>query len=223
MIVSLRIIKGLSMNVAACLLVEGHALLREGLSLLISQAWPHVKMQGVGSLSQAREVLSGHPGVSLVLLNLSLPDSRGIDTLRRLRGLAPAVPVILISADECARTVVEAAEAGACGYVPRAADWRVLKPMLAEVLQAPVMPMPSGSARAREPLGLTSRQMAVLRLLAEGKSNKAIGRELDMAPSTVKTHLEGIFARLGVNTRTQAVVEAARLGLAFGPQSFSPA
>lgn len=85
------------------------------------------------------------------------------------------------------------------------------------------MPMPSGSARACEALNLTSRQMAVLRLLAEGKSNKVIGRDLDMAPSTVKTHLEGFFARLGVSTRTQAVVEAARLGLAFGPQSFSPA
>lgn len=106
MIVSLRIPKGLPMNVAACLLVEGHALLREG--------------------------LSGPPGVSLVLLNLSLPDSQGIDTLRRLQALAPEVPVIVISADESARTVVEAAEAGACGYIPRAADWRVLKPMLAE-------------------------------------------------------------------------------------------
>lgn len=212
------------MNVPGCLLVESHALLRDGLSLLISQAWPDMPVQGAASFAQAIEVLSGSPCMPLVLLSLSLPDAQGIDALRRVRALAPAVHVIVISGDGDARTVVEVAEAGAIGYIPRVAGWRVLRSAMAEALSALAAPAIRHTGQvpgphAREALGLTPRQMTVLRLLAEGKSNKAIGRELGMALSTVKTHLEAIFARLAVNTRTQAVVEAARLGLTLGAQA----
>lgn len=208
------------MHVAGCLLVQSHALLRDGLSSLIGQTWPSVQVLAAGSLQQAVALLSGNLEVMLVLLDLDLPDSQGIDTLRRLRLLAPTVPVIVMSVDERAQTVVEAAEAGACGYIPKAADWPMLKAALADVLvacaaqgAAPRTEESTDVSQAGQAQGLTSRQMAVLRLLAEGKSNKCIGRELDMAQSTVKTHLEAIFARLAVKTRTQAVVEASRRGL----------
>ena len=111
---------------------------------------------------------------------------------------------------------------GAAGFIPKATESRLLREALATVLRGGVYvpavalaanPAPHGQPASTDHLGLTQRQIEVLRMLVDGRSNKLIARELDLAPSTVKTHLEAIFQRLRVNSRTQAVVAAARLGL----------
>jgi DNA-binding NarL/FixJ family response regulator len=122
--------------------------------------------------------------------------------------------------------VLDAIEAGAAGFIPKTADAGVLQQALATVLAGGVYVPPmtlllgGGAPAARAPrctesLGLSPRQVDVLRLLIGGQSNKAIARELDISPSTVRTHVEALFERLGAHNRTQAVVAAARLGLRF--------
>jgi DNA-binding NarL/FixJ family response regulator len=205
------------------LLVEDHALLRESLALMFGQAWPSVRFLEAGTLAQAVHTLQAHPDVQLVLVDLTLPDAQGLGHLARLRDHAPYARLVVISADDRPQTVLDAIEAGAAGFIPKTTEFRVVLDALQRVLDGGVvLPATLSSAAAaaspesRDPLGalgLSPRQAEVLALLVEGHTNKAICRALGLSPSTVKTHLETIFRRLEVRSRTQAVVAVARLGL----------
>ena len=205
-----------------CLLVDDHALVRDALALLIALHHPQVGLRHAGRLGEARAVLAAEPDVDLVLLDLSLPDSAGLTTLIAVREAAPATRIVVLSADDRPQTVLAAIDAGAAGFIPKTTESRSLRAALETVLGGGVhVPQPAPDAAQiapRQPasvgeLGLTQRQIDVLRLLVDGHSNKLIARGLDLSASTVKTHLEAIFQRLEVNSRTQAVVAAARLGL----------
>lgn len=207
------------------LLVDDHALFREGLVMLLGQAWPAWQWQAVGTLAEARAALAADPAIDLVLLDLELPDSSGLASLARLREAAPAPMVVVLSADERPQTVLAAIDAGAAGFVGKSADAGGLVQAMRTVLEGGVVLPPqvrAAGAAAGAPAGagaadidLTPRQCEVLHRVLQGQPNKLIARELDMALSTVKTHLSEIYRRLGVRTRTQAVVEAAHLGLRF--------
>lgn len=203
-----------------CLLVDDHALIRDALAMLFALQHPGVDLRHAASLGEARARLAEEPEMQLVLLDLALPDSSGIATLTRLREAAPMARVVVLSADERAETVLAALDAGAAGFIPKTTESNALRLAIATVVDGGITipaaamggppPVPPSSADA---LGLTPRQADVLRMLVDGRSNKAIARALDLAPSTVKTHLEAIFQRLRVSSRTQAVVAAARIGL----------
>ena len=213
-----------------CLLVDDHVLIRDALSMLINMRHPQVKLSSAGRLGDALATLAADPEISLVLLDLQLPDSRGIDTLRQLREAAPDPRVIVLSADDSRDTVMSAIDAGAAGFIPKRADFAVLDNALRTILEGGVF-IPPGMQLGESPeavrgthpndpsLGLTTRQLDVFRLLIEGKSNKQIARVLALSESTVKTHLQAIFERLGISTRAQAVVVAAREGWQLPPPS----
>jgi len=102
------------------------------------------------------------------------------------------------------------------GFIPKTSEFQVMTAALDQVLQGGVYLPASATAQPVVPAdtpALSPRQLAVLGLLVQGQSNKGISRALDLSASTVKTHLEAVFLRLGVNSRTQAVVAVARLGL----------
>ncbi len=202
------------------LLIDDHALFREGVAALVEQRMPDVALQLAGDLNGARSVLAEHPDCRLALLDLGLPDSHGLDGIARLRELAPALPIVVLSADDRPETVLGAIDRGAAGFIPKSADSTAFAAALREVLEGRVhlprqalLGADTAQADDGEALGLSPRQVDVLRLLVEGRSNKMIMRELELSESTVKTHLQAIFRRLGVSSRTQAVVVAARLGL----------
>ncbi|MBS0437208.1 MAG: response regulator transcription factor [Proteobacteria bacterium] len=202
------------------LLIDDHALFREGVAALVEQRMPGVALHLAGDLSAARSVLAAHPDCRLALLDLGLPDSHGLDGIARLRELAPALPIVVLSADDRPETVLGAIDRGAAGFIPKSADSAAFASALREVLDGRVhlprqalLGADTAQADDGEALGLSPRQVDVLRLLVEGRSNKMIMRELELSESTVKTHLQAIFRRLGVSSRTQAVVAAARLGL----------
>ncbi len=202
------------------LLIDDHALFREGVAALVEQRMPDVALQLAGDLNGARSVLAEHPDCRLALLDLGLPDSHGLDGIARLRELAPALPIVVLSADDRPETVLGAIDRGAAGFIPKSADSAAFAAALREVLEGRVhlprqalLGADTAQADDGEALGLSPRQVDVLRLLVEGRSNKMIMRELELSESTVKTHLHAIFRRLGVSSRTQAVVVAARLGL----------
>lgn len=205
------------------LLVDDHALFRDGVALLVEHRIPELALASAGDIAGALEALRADPDCSLVLLDLGLPDSSGMAGLERLREAAPAVAIVVLSADDRPETVLGAIDRGAAGFIPKSADSAAFTAALRDViggrvhlppqaLQRAALPVPDHAADGGE-LGLSPRQLDVLRLLVEGRSNKLIMRELDLSESTVKTHLQAIFRRLGVNSRTQAVVAAARLGL----------
>lgn len=201
------------------LLIDDHALFRDALGLLIGSRFPGLQLLQAGDLAGGLALLAEHPELRLVLLDLQLPDARGLQALSALRAQAPQVRAVVLSADDRPETVEQAIELGASGFVPKTARTEVLAQALALTLEggislpaAPGEPAP-GAATDAQALGLSPRQADVLRLLVEGHSNKAICRALALSESTVKTHLAAIFRRLDVSNRTQAVLAAARLGL----------
>jgi DNA-binding NarL/FixJ family response regulator len=218
------------------LLIDDHALFRDGLSLLMAHTLSLSDGQALqvleaGALSEAERVLREHPDVRLVLLDLGLPDQQGMGTLARWREAAPHIPVVVLSADDRLETIVSAIDGGAAGFIPKSAQARIMQEALSHVLAGGVYLPPLGGAAVREGsahwldeddaadplqvLGLSARQLDVLRLLIEGKPNKEICRLLALSESTVKTHLAAIFRKLRVNSRTQAVVAVAQAGVSL--------
>lgn len=200
------------------LLVEDHALVRESLLWMLAQRLPGVLMCEAGTLAQALAVLAETPDIDAVLLDLDLPDSRDMATLVRVRDAFPAVPVFVLSAHDAPENVVAAIDHGAAGFVSKTADAAALVAALQHLVAGGVV-VPDAAmfkgVRDAEPLDLSERQRDMLRLLIEGKSNKLICRELSISEATVKTHLQAVFRKLDVNTRTQAVLAAAQRGLSF--------
>ena len=214
------------------LLVDTHALYREGLALLITRSFPELELLQAGDIGEALAQLERHPDLDLLLLDLELPDAEGTGGLLQIRARAPGVTVIVLPGDTPPETVLDAIEAGAAGFIPKTSSARVMQEALRQVLDGGVRLPPAllalrvaagevepeaAPATAGDLTGLTPRQCDVLRLLIEGKTNKLISRELELSESTVKTHLASIFRRLGATSRTQAVVAAARMGLQLGP------
>jgi DNA-binding NarL/FixJ family response regulator len=213
------------------LLVDDHALLRDGLALVMAQAFIGLQVLQAGTLAEAHAALRRDPDVRLVLLDLTLPDGDGLKALPQLRDEAPRATLVALSADESIESVMAAVNAGAAGYIPKSAQAGVMLAALRVVLAGGVYLPPAALERRQLPrpgaapwapasqwpedLGFSPRQTDVLRLLVEGKPNKLISRDLEMSESTVKTHLAAIFRKLDANSRTQAVLAAARLGLRF--------
>lgn len=198
-----------------CLLVDDHGLIRDALAMLISQRCPDVPLRFAASLAEAQDALRTEPDIDLVLLDLQLPDSRGVATVSAVRHCTHTAQVVVLSAEENASIAQDCTQAGAVGFIPKRADFSALDAALAAILQpdlAPALPSQAPEPTEDDMLGLTHRQVDVLRLLIEGKSNKLIARALDLSESTIKTHVQAIFERLGVKTRAQAVVAAAKRG-----------
>lgn len=201
------------------LLIDDHSLFRDALALLIAHRFPDISVLHAGSLEEARRTIAGEPALRLALLDLALPDSRGIDAVHTLKTMAEHVTVVVVSADERPETVLAAIDAGAAGFIPKTARKAMLEEALETVLDARVFLPPQAITDLAplhphdDTLDFSPRQRDVLRLLIEGKPNKTICRELDLSESTVKTHLAAIFRKLDVASRTQAVLAAARLGL----------
>lgn len=222
------------------LLIDDHPLFRDGLSLLIQHRLDLAEHGGAevleaGSLREALVTLERHPDVGLVLLDLGLADRQGLGTLTEWRELAPQLPVVVLSADDRPGTILAAIDQGASGFIPKTVEASVMQEALHRVLSGGVYlpplptdavaaePLPQDEEGARDEsvgpdatLGLSGRQLDVLRLLVEGKPNKEICRVLSLSESTVKTHLSAIFRKLKVSSRTQAVVAVARAGVTLG-------
>jgi DNA-binding NarL/FixJ family response regulator len=220
------------------LLVDDHALLRDGIALLMANEFPDLDLLQAGTLAEAREAITQHGDIRLVLLDLTLPDGNGLAELPWLAEVAPEARLVALSADESKETVLGAISAGAAGYVPKSVQSGAMLEALRTVLDGGVYlpdavlerraePRPGSPAWVPRPLGpedlgFSPRQADVLRMLIDGKPNKTISRELEMSESTVKTHLAAIFRKLDANSRTQAVVAAARLGLRLGTEGAMP-
>jgi DNA-binding NarL/FixJ family response regulator len=216
-----------------CLIVDDHVLIREALRGVLGElkgeATVIIEAPDAG---QAMRQLKLHPDVELILLDLGLPDRDGFELLEELGGRHPTVSVVVLSAQHDRNKVARALDLGALGFIPKSAPREVMLSAFnlifsgglyipPEILAryapaaAPDRPTLSPAARAARAadLGLTERQMEVLALMMQGKSNKAICRMLDLAEPTVKIHVSAILRALKVGNRTEAVIAAGALGL----------
>ena len=160
---------------------------------------------------------------NLILLDLNMPGTEGLDTLRALLEAAPSVPVAILSGEEDPSLIRSAIDAGASGFVSKTSSSDILVAALKLILDGGIY-LPAAALRSSEPLAaqgsvnglaeqLSERQTAVLLRAIQGQANKVIAAELGIAEGTVKTHLSAAFKILGVHNRTEAVFAAAKLGL----------
>jgi DNA-binding NarL/FixJ family response regulator len=214
------------------LAVDDHVLIRESLRGVLRELSPEVTIVEGTDARETRRLVAEHPDLALILLDLNLPDSDGFEVLAELRERHPTIPIIVLSGHHDRANVVRALELGALGFIPKTAQRPVLVSAISLVLsggiyippeilahQVPVTPVQPGPAHgaAAAPtsprdLGLTDRQIDVLALMMQGKSNKAIGRTLDLAEPTVRNHVTAVLKALNVTNRTEAVIAAAALG-----------
>jgi len=203
------------------LVIDDHPLVVDALAQLLPQIDPAMVVRAAMDSREAITVLDNEPDVSLVLLDLALPGTRGLDFLGDLKLDYPGVPVVILSATHDRATIMAALGAGAHGFIPKTADGTVLLDAVRRVLEGGLSPlpddtpMPDGDGVHVEPraLGLTARQTDVLKLLVQGKPNKLICRDLRLSEGTVKVHVSAILKALHVHSRTEAIAALARRGI----------
>ncbi|WP_342235009.1 response regulator transcription factor [Inquilinus sp. OTU3971] len=205
------------------LIADDHPLVRRALAETLAEvmsAAPEVLQ--AGSFPEVLVVL-GDRIVDLLLLDLSMPGMNGFTGLASLRAAFPAVPVVMVSANEEPAVMRQAMEFGASGYLPKSTPLAEIGDAIESVLGGGVWfpeaaTGPSGGAPERSELSrrvaeLTPQQLRVLALLTEGKLSKQIAFEMSITEATVKAHLSQIFRKLGVQNRTQAVIAVRQLGI----------
>ena len=214
------------------LVVDDHPLICEALRQVLQALDRQLELLEASTCAEALELTRRNQDISLILLDLALPGVDGFEALRQLREEFPSMPVVVLSASEQPETVLRAIDGGAMGFIPKTSSSRLLIGALRLVLSggvylppevlrrqeaiAPAAPPFAGTAaqlRSPREIGLTERQSQVLALVVQGKSNKLICRDLDLAEGTVKIHVTAILKALGVANRTQAVIAVSKLGM----------
>jgi DNA-binding NarL/FixJ family response regulator len=206
------------------LLVDDHPLFHEGLASAFSRLAPDLSIVSADSVDAGLELLRSSAPIELALIDLVLPNSDGLTALVSYAEEFPHIPRLLISGKEDPAIIRQARDAGASGFVHKSLPLDRLLGALRKVMDGHAYFEPSSAARPEDesprsgdPHGaLTLRQLEVLKLLGEGRSNKEISAALAIADRTVRAHLTELFRTLGVSSRTQAVLAAQRLGLLGG-------
>ncbi len=207
-------------------IADDHALVRGGLALLIDMAAPEAEVLQASSLEQVTGILKQKTPVSLLLLDLLMPGMKGEAGIRIITDSWPDIPVVIVSMKEDTDTIRRLLSAGAMGYIPKTSSPDVMVSAIRLVLDGgiyipphvlhlnenPSMPSPdTDDYRLSDQGNLTRRQLQVLELIKSGKSNKAIASELGLTTGTVKMHVSGIFRKLNVTNRTEAVATWSRI------------
>ena len=212
------------------LLVDDHLLFREGLQKIVSD-WDDAEVVGEAAngrdaLKKAHELLP-----DIVLMDISMPIMDGVEATRRIARELPSTHVVILTSSEEEKDLFEAVKGGACGYVLKNTPGRKLHDLLRGVMrgESPIAGVmatkilnefnrPQEVSEDAEQLAeniepLTEREQQVLKLVAQGLSNKLIGAELDLSENTIKKYLHNIMDKLHLNNRVEAAMYAVRKGL----------
>ncbi|MDH5299888.1 MAG: response regulator transcription factor [Gammaproteobacteria bacterium] len=204
------------------LVADDHGLVREGIKLTLGKLSREVEIIEATSGDEVLQQMQQNRDVDLLVLDLFMPQTDGFALLALLCKNFPDLLVVILSASEDVHHVRKAIDWGASGYIPKSASEGEMLAALEEVLQGgiyvPTQTYSSGvvtisHGAAKHDLHFTGRQKQVLGLLGEGRTNKEIANSLGLSEYTIKIHVTAILKLLGATNRTQAVIEAKRLGL----------
>lgn len=213
------------------LLVDDHTLFREALLHVLNQLDSNTLILEAANAEEAAQLVSRSRNLDLILLDIDLPGVDGLTALPGLRELAPTVPIVVLSGSETCSHVTRALQNGAIGYIPKSCSSHEMLGALKIILQGdvyipprlmgklgtPILTVESSVNGEPLPSLLTSRQIEVLELMTKGLPNKSIARSLNVAEGTIKLHVAAILRALGVRNRTEAVMQATRLGVLSSP------
>lgn len=198
------------------LVADDHPMVRDALASALGQTFAGAQFSMAGTLAQAQAALDRQPDTDAVLLDLDMPGMDGLTGLARLRAEHPTVPIIIVSAAREAGVVQRAYEFGASAYIDKSASLDEIAGIVRAVLDGEIFAPPETSTSdtfAQRAAQLTPQQWRVLALMVQGDQNKQIAHKLGVGEATVKAHVTVILRKLGVRSRTQAVIEARGLAL----------
>jgi len=203
------------------LVVDDHPLIVHALGQVLPGLESDLDVLSAANRDETLALLARHPDCALVLLDLALPGAHGLDLLAELRRNFPRLPIVVLSATHDRATIGAALTAGARGFIAKTADAAAMLDAVRTVLAGGRhVTRDVAPTRIREidgvsieVLGLTQRQSEVMMLLAQGKPNKMICRDLRLSEGTVKVHVSAILKALNVHSRSQVIVELARRGI----------
>lgn len=204
------------------IVADDHPLFRAALKQALQAGNEGVQIEEADTMEATLARVAEHGDADLVLLDLHMPGAHGFSGLIQLRAQAPEVPVAVVSGSEEARVVRRAIDYGASGFIPKSASLNTIAEAIAEIMDGEVW-LPEGmedvlgdgdeedSRFAEAIASLTPQQFRVLGMLTSGLLNKQIAYDLNVSEATVKAHVTAILRKLGVHSRTQAVIAAQRL------------
>ncbi|WP_274630109.1 response regulator transcription factor [Arvimicrobium flavum] len=203
-------------------IADDHPLFRGALKQAIGGVAGPGTILEAGDFDAAKKIMAENDDVDLVLLDLSMPGASGLSGLISLRGVHVGMPLIVVSAHDDPETIRRALELGASGFISKSASMEDIREAVETVLAGGIA-APSGvdlgveqdaeiSDLIRRLQSLTPQQTKVLGMLAEGLLNKQIAFELNVSEATIKAHVSAILQKLGVDSRTQAVIQLSKIG-----------
>jgi len=203
------------------LIADDHPLYRGALREAVNGLFERIDIAEAGTFNEVTELLERGSEVDLVLLDLTMPGVRGFSGLMYLRAQYPGVPVIVVSANDDPAAIRHCMEFGASGFIPKTLGVEAMRGAISRILSGGVWTPPdvdlSAGADAETTAlmarmaTLTPQQVRVLMMLSEGLLNKQIAYQLGVSEATVKAHVSAILQKLGVESRTQAVIAAAKI------------
>jgi DNA-binding NarL/FixJ family response regulator len=210
------------------LVVDDHVLIRDALRALLKELNEHAVVLEASNGRQAMRLIGEHDDLKLVLLDLNLPDCNGYEMLADLSESRPDLSVVVLTGQQDRDAVIRAFDLGAAGFIPKSGQREVMVGALQLVFAGGVYIPPEILAHGQSPqsskegaavsrmspsdFALTERQLDVLALMVQGKSNKAICRVLNLAEATVKKHVTEVLKALNVTNRTEAVIAVKDMG-----------
>lgn len=209
------------------LIADDHPLFRGALRAAISGPFASAHIAEAGNFEEVTADLESRPDTDLVLLDLKMPGVSGFSGLIYLRAQYPGVPVIVVSALQDAGVIRRCMGFGASGFIPKTLEVEGMRDAIRTVLDGGVWTPPDldlaeddkeTADLSRRLSSLTPQQVRVLMMLSEGLLNKQIAHELGVSEATVKAHVSAILLKLGVESRTQAVIAAAKIAAGHGPE-----
>lgn len=210
------------------LIADDHPLFRGALSETVSGLLEQVEIAEAGSFDEVSELLERGSDVDLIFLDLAMPGMRGFSGLMYLRAQYPSVPVVVVSANDDPAVIRRCMEFGASGFIPKTLGVEAMRKAASRILGGDIWTPPDVDLRVSTDsdtselmarmVTLTPQQVRVLMMLSDGLLNKQIAYQLSVSEATVKAHVSAILQKLGVESRTQAVIAAAKIEAGGGPQ-----
>lgn len=207
------------------IIADDHPLFRAAVAQAVRQAVGAVDLVEADSIDTLQRALDNDSDVDLILLDLNMPGAHGFSGLAFLRGQYPAIPVVIVSGTEDVPVMRRAMVSGAAGFIPKSSSLETITEAIRKVLGGDLFWPPGVEtcldtppvSDAESRLGtLTPQQFRVLGMLSEDLLNKQIAYELKVSEATVKAHMTALFKKLGVRSRTQAVIAVKEMEQASG-------
>lgn len=192
------------------LITEDHELYRDGLRLLLQEVFPEIQVIEASDFPTAMATLASLQDIALVLFDIHIPGTSGLNGLKEIKTRYPALPLVVVSTVDHQASIQQMLQLGADGFIAKTSSKATIVKALKDIMEGEVVII--GGQDNAEPAALSPRQVATLELLALGLPNKEIATQLNISPATVREYVSDLLKLFDCDNRTQAVLKARQLG-----------